>query len=562
MTPTTTLNPYTLVPDFVSRLLLIGENREPFDQRLQAGIEEVWTARHLPLAPGQAKENYFDCILVTHISELVKDIAPILSSAHTLLNENGIISIYFSHASLNGCKTNDIDDLLIKGGFLSYKLHLEMDNGGSPFGSGLVAVRHSYNPIEHARQLTGQGRFDNAIDILEGIPDALVGNMEVLSYIAAEKQRIFLKWQHSLPEEEPRNRFFFRSQRELAQITATLAEYTPAYWVHSDFWRHIGHNDMAARILRSILHVDVNPQTQARLLDIPAETQKVTVEQSPHVWSGTRPLPRLLILTHDNSDYGMDTLYDGLCEILGKENVVEYPWKPTLHGHGQQETKNYPCLFNYESRPMPVNDIISELKQNRFDVIIFADVVQMAYSKEVRLFLEAGKHLPVVLYDTWDNSYTPLKAILDYLGRKSVDLCFKREMLQGLDYGPRVFPLPFGYPDSRIPYGPANATRQVDIFWAGKRVWGLRPLYISRIEEYLDQKFDQTYPQEKYAEQIRSARIGLSFLAVDLIRFATGNCRPMGLCCWPNAPPSGSPITLKMVRPPHFLMTCLNWKKS
>lgn len=518
---TETVNFDILVPGFVRRLLLIGDNREPFDQRLRDGIQEVWTVSHVPLAPDQFKESYFDCILVTNLSDPKIDVIRIISSTESLLKENGIFSILFYPSLPNGFSRDQIDDLLVEHGFLSYNLFSEKDLSETDFDSAIVAVRNTYNPVVHARQLAGQGRFDCAIDILENIPHKLIGNMEGLAHIADEKQRIYLQWQQSLPEGQPRNKFFFRCQRELAQVTLTLPEHSSAYWTHADFWRHIGNNHMAARTLRSILHVDFNPQTKARLQNVSNGRLEVDAEQSPPIWCGNRPLPRLLILTHDYSDYGMDTLYDGLCCLLGPENVVEYPWKPTLHGKGLEKANNYPCFFNHESRPRSVHEIISELKENRFDVIIFADVVQLTHSEEVKLFMEAGKHLPVVLYDTWDNSYTSLQTVFEYLGRTSVDLFFKREMLEGLDYGPGSYPLPFGYPDRRIPYGEADADRNVDIFWAGKRIWGLRPIYIPRIEKCLGLKFDQVYPQEEYSKRIRSARIGLSFFGsgFDTVRY-------------------------------------------
>ncbi len=521
MTSTESLSTDALVPGFVSRLLLIGEYGALFEQRLRNGIQEIWQATRLEAVADQVQANYFDCILATNVSDITKDLNRLLNFTHTLLNENGLFSILFSQSSLNGFTRDSIDDLLVDTGFLSYNLFSEKDLAISGFAGAFVAVRNTYNPVGHARRLAGQGRFDSALQILENIPHQLIGDMVGLAHIAAEKQRMYLQWQKSLPVEVPRHRFLFRSQRELAQITLTLPEHPPAYWIYSDFWRHIGNNRMAARTLRSILHVDGNPQTKTRLLDIPAEPSKVVVEQSPPAWSGTQPLPRLLILTHDHSDFGMDTLYDGLCSLLGQQNVVEYPWKPSLHGCGEKGANNYPCVFNYESRPRSVNEIVSELKANRFDLIIFADVVQMAYPEVVRLFMETGKHLPVVLYDTWDNSYTSLETVLAYLGRKTVDLFFKREMLEGVDYGPRTFPLPFGYPDSLIPSGLEHLERADDIFWAGKRIWGLRPIYIPRIEKRLGRKFDQTYPQEEYAKRIRSARIGLSFFGsgFDTVRY-------------------------------------------
>ena len=71
---------------------------------------------------------------------------------------------------------------------------------------------------------------------------------------------------------------------------------------------------------------------------------------------------RILFYTYSRVDYGADLLYDGLCRILGSENVVEQPIKPTLHGQPTGIYRWYPDLFNY-----PVQE-----KAGKFDIILFA----------------------------------------------------------------------------------------------------------------------------------------------------------------------------------------------
>ncbi len=216
MTSTESLSTDALVPGFVSRLLLIGEYGALFEQRLRNGIQEIWQATRLEAVADQVQANYFDCILATNVSDITKDLNRLLNFTHTLLNENGLFSILFSQSSLNGFTRDSIDDLLVDTGFLSYNLFSEKDLAISGFAGAFVAVRNTYNPVGHARRLAGQGRFDRALQILENIPHQLIGDMVGLAHIAAEKQRMYLQWQKSLPVEVPRHRFLFRSQRELA----------------------------------------------------------------------------------------------------------------------------------------------------------------------------------------------------------------------------------------------------------------------------------------------------------------------------------------------------------
>ena len=384
----------------------------------------------------------------------------------------------------------------------------------------VIAVRKTYNPVAHAREVAREGQFSCSLEILDRIPFELIGDSAALAYVAAEKQRYYLDLQKSLSPKTCRHQYFYESRREFAQVTDALPYFHAAYRTQADFWRYIGNDNMGTRILRSIQHVTPDSETGVQLLQFPDEKPGCRAVESASVWTGLQKPPRLLIITHDHSDYGMDTLFDGLCHVLGKQNVIEFPWKPVLHGQSAAAAVNYPCTFNYPAEPMTVDEIVEELMDDRIDVIFYADVVQMAYPKEIRRIMDAGRHVPVALYDSWDNSHTPMDIVLNYIGRKSVDIYFKREMLSNIDYGPNAFPLPFSYPAERIK-NRAEENRKFDVFWAGKREWGLRPLYLNRIEQLLDRKFDETYHQEEYIELLQQSRIGLSFFGCgfDTVRY-------------------------------------------
>ena len=59
-------------------------------------------------------------------------------------------------------------------------------------------------------------------------------------------------------------------------------------------------------------------------------------------------------------------------------------------------------------------------------------------------------------------------AVLAHVGRTEVAAYFKREMLACIDYGSNTFPLPFAYPDARMP-SEVSGERSLPIFWAGHR---------------------------------------------------------------------------------------------
>jgi hypothetical protein len=226
------------------------------------------------------------------------------------------------------------------------------------------------------------------------------------------------------------------------------------------------------------------------------------------------------MLTHDFSDYGMDTLYDGLCQVLGAENVVEYPWKPTLHGLDKDAAVNYPCWFTYPGEPRSVEEIVRELREGRFDLIVFADFVQMNKRDDVLRMLDAAPDVPVAVYDPWDDGSATQDTAREYLGGRNFAAYFKREMLACLDYGPNAYPLPFGYPDRHVPDAMPEH-RGTELFWAGKRLFGTRSLYLDHLNAILGRTLDQKLTQEEYRRAISDSRIGLSFFGFgfDTVRY-------------------------------------------
>ena len=145
----------------------------------------------------------------------------------------------------------------------------------------------------------------------------------------------------------------------------------------------------------------------------------------------------------------------------------------------------------------------------------------MKRSEEVRLLLKASANLPLVVYDSWDDCYTPMGAILDYIDRDRVDLVFKREMLDCIDYGGNTLPLPFSYPASMLKDIPAYPERPFDFFWAGKRAFGLRPIILQQVEKKMDRKFDQAFEQAAYMDRLRYSRVGLALwgYGFDTVRY-------------------------------------------
>jgi glycosyltransferase involved in cell wall biosynthesis len=389
----------------------------------------------------------------------------------------------------------------------------------------IIMVKITYNPVAHARSLSKGGNPKKALAVLEDIPELMIQDNDMLALIALEKQKYYLACQKQLGPDSPPHVFFSKERREFAQVTALKPDLRASYAIHAQFWDHLGNADMAYRVMRSIDYLHSDDSYGEARLKISITNHQPDSKQTPGpLWESSSAKPRILIITHDYSDYGLDTLYHGLCTVLGQENIVEFPWKPTLHGQNIEAANNYPCVFNYPGGPSTAENLEDELRRGKFDLILYADVVQMAHQDNVRRLVNANPRIPLVLYDTWDDCYTPISRILDYIGRDRFDLVFKREMLNGVDYGSNTFPLPFGYaPDFITPQAPPGPKRSAldPFFWAGKSEYGLRPLYIRSLEARLGKSLEKRYDQNTYRRILANSKIGLSFFGCgfDSVRY-------------------------------------------
>lgn len=471
----------------------------------------------------------FDSILIYFNENTIKDIARYIDEFGQLLDTNGNITIIINYGVLSEFTETEWDNFLLQSDWILYHYGaLNTECVSNPV-HGIVVVRKNYNPITHARHQLELGQPWYAITLLDEIPDKFISKNDdwsLLAMISMEKQSYYLKWQELFTGLIPDHTFFTQERSEFGLVTAICPDWSESYRLHSRFWSRLKRDDMAIRVLQSIEHVSPDPKTRhllqilehnRRPLSNLTGTEPPTIE--PHEY---KKLPRILVICHDYSDYGLDTLFHGLCTILGKENVVEFPWKPTLHGCDPHMTSGYPCLFNYPGEALTVDNLVTQLKSGCFDLILYADVIKMEHQNDVRRLVAAAPDLPLVLYDTWDNCYTPLDLVLNYIDRKEFSLIFKRELLQGVVYEGDPVPLPFGYPESFSQALELFSTdKKTAVFWAGKKEYGLRPLYLRRLENIIGMPLDVRYDQESYKQKLRNSLIGLSFFGYgfDTVRY-------------------------------------------
>ncbi len=171
---------------------------------------------------------------------------------------------------------------------------------------------------------------------------------------------------------------------------------------------------------------------------------------------------KILWLVHLEPDYGESMVYDGLCKILGDDNVVDFPYKYTLHGEMEfvqnknvkryLEASNTPVGFNgidpksyltqpgQHSRPYDwiiphkgidydYADILDMCNTKYFDLIVLAHPRSVAMWFLELLFRDLGnlhEKAPVVMCDFED--YYELRH--DIFQKFNINLAFKASYVQ------------------------------------------------------------------------------------------------------------------------------------
>lgn len=497
------------------RYLVVGACANLADELSDEDLPGVCEAESIASAPiGEV----YDAITIA-----CPDTPPRLIEAVERLAEFGAVYLFLGGTAPDG---ETIEARLHEAGlqvFLRWRRNAHgVLNALAPDDAGpvevVMAVRAEHDPVLHARALIKARRPDWALEVLSNVPDQFFTSLEHWARAAAERQLCYLAWDSAAGNEGRLNRFA-SEQREFYHVTNILPTLHQAYLCHARFWHVLGDDDMAARTLRSVQYINHSPAVDAHVRAYETQTQPRADEPPPPEFSGKCP-PRILMVCHEQSDYGHDVLYDGLVSVLGAESVVEFPYKPTLHGGAPEIAVNYPCTFTHPGEPHDLEWVLAELREGAFDWVFYCDTLCQLDQDMARRIMTAAGDRRLFLLDTWDDCGDYSRDVLAHIGRTDCTAGFKREMLACADYGPRTFPLPFAYPDGRIPER-ISYERPEPLFWAGKRQDGARRLCLDHLEATRGLQLDARYTQEEYVRAIEYARIGLNLfgLGFDTVRY-------------------------------------------
>jgi len=515
-----------LLPHFVVRVLVAGDNIEdvacslagharlavygyspaggstPSAPRLEASIDSG--GEHFPLPP-----DYLDAVVAVSTperpDELLARVRPTLPALHV----NGVLLGLIPDGDLP-----QLDAALARDGWHVHSLWTSETAGGQY--ATIFSARHdAFSPFAHAAQLAAKGRPDWAYDVLYLLPERYAPD----SAARVDAARLSLSCLRAIPpagDVPLRLARFARAQ----WLFSCAAPYLPAAkrpWddfaaICEDTWQ----GELAARLRNTASHL--RGEAIAREA---APTPAATTPIEAIAPTGPAPLRRVLFLLREQMDYGLDVLYDGLCDVLGEENVTDFPHKPSLHQeHIDTAVEYYPCAFSRPGKRATHGEVREALRRGAYDLILFGDFEHDLDRAQVRDLLGANPHIPVALVDQGDTPCDHVADVCAFLGIADSLACFKRERLRGVAYHPRTMPLPFAYPAARIPDW-HEGVRDVPLSWAGNRETWVRTAYVAALEELCAKSFDRRLRQGDYSCELGRARIAPCFFGAgfDTVRY-------------------------------------------
>jgi len=232
---------------------------------------------------------------------------------------------------------------------------------------------------------------------------------------------------------------------------------------------------------------------------------------------------KILYCTFHFPDFGLDTLFSGIHEILGADSIFDYPEKVILHGEKHNRYVNYPAFFDLPKTKTDAEKY-EMLKNEEFDYLVvgcraFAHYTYHRNSHRhidddfYALLKEKSLTIPTILIDQGDDPEINNDLIKDLHAK----VYLKREYHLEYKNNPLIVPFNFSYPE--VPYD-ANSSKLLDVFWAGK-VYATREPFVLAAEDILNKKFYNRYRQSRYKRELARYKIGLNLkgLGDDTVRY-------------------------------------------
>jgi hypothetical protein len=241
---------------------------------------------------------------------------------------------------------------------------------------------------------------------------------------------------------------------------------------------------------------------------------------------------KILYICSTRFDYLQDLTYAGLVKVLGKENVVDYPWNPKFN----LPIKSYPKNLGFKSISFrfPIMNNFKEI-----DFVILASAKKDALETYLKI-LPLIKNKPILFLDGGDFSEIGGDFYRHHCGdlyeaaikQRPFDIILKREYISSLHSAhANIFPFPFSFPYNITLLPITERLKKYDVSFWGQQNPQIRTNALNLLAgKYdcnqngttLDQNF-KTYKRKGlfYLKEISRCKIVLNFrgLGWDTMRY-------------------------------------------
>lgn len=252
---------------------------------------------------------------------------------------------------------------------------------------------------------------------------------------------------------------------------------------------------------------------------------------------------KLLFLCHEETDYVEAQIYLALCEELGPDNIVDFPYKLSYHGQVHRypsiyarnpgatateswkdgdvpmgETSPLPWMRAQQSREWSYAEVVGGLKANTFDAVVLTSPRATNSRILEQIIAEAGREIIQKLVMMDGEDYDAIR--WDFVAKFRPSIYFKRELVpapmdlypaqrQALQGSVRIVPLPLT-PIELRPRQPEDVFT-LDVAMPGG---GNVPGGVAQYQEAVSRVTNKVYfgygRPENYSRMLASARIAVA----------------------------------------------------
>ena len=163
---------------------------------------------------------------------------------------------------------------------------------------------------------------------------------------------------------------------------------------------------------------------------------------------------KVLFLCHPELDIGEYCLFNGLCELLGDENVVTFPYKKIYNGQIADDyvlddgkkgyTPPYDYMLKRNQKPQTIEEIVKNI--NIFDLVILASARTYAVNalREIRSKVKFSQ--PLVFHESEDYEDIRFDIINEFrptvFFKRTIRKDGKNQFFENIKYNLPIYPFP------------------------------------------------------------------------------------------------------------------------